>query len=118
MTYKEYQQYLKSDYWRNIRRGKIKNRPCQVCGRYENLHLHHLKYKDLGNENLGRLRIVCKTCHKIIHKIPVRKHTLKYIYWKRYFLGQRDKIPLEIRMFLDDLIDREFSTPLGLDTYL
>lgn len=67
----EYHQYIKSVKWKSKRellfneRGKM----CQKCGSHNDIQVHHLTYKNIFNEPLGDLMVVCRKCHKKIHKI-------------------------------------------------
>ena len=66
-----YYSYLNSKEWHD-KRNKIleyANYECSRCKSKENLQVHHLNYNTVGNECLGDLEVVCKTCHKKIHKI-------------------------------------------------
>lgn len=67
----EYSQYLKSEDWKH-KRKKVYHKAryhCQAC-KAENteLHAHHIKYRDLGNESIGKdFLCLCKTCHFKLH---------------------------------------------------
>ena len=41
---------------------------CAVCLSKGQLHVHHITYKRLYNENLKDLRVLCEKCHKELHK--------------------------------------------------
>ena len=65
----KYEQYLQSDIWK-IRRDNVLARDryeCQMCGRTNRLHVHHIVYKNLGNEPLSDLVTLCSSCHKKVH---------------------------------------------------
>lgn len=67
---KNYQLYLQSRHWRDIRARYYKSgRPkeCYVCGSKEQLHLHHRTYKRVGRERLKDLILLCKDCHGDLH---------------------------------------------------
>jgi 5-methylcytosine-specific restriction endonuclease McrA len=83
-----YEEFLKSDHWVNkknqyfksifsksqIKRNNFKFKRlnignCQVCNKKDYaLQIHHLTYKNFGNENLEDLRHLCKKCHKLQHE--------------------------------------------------
>jgi|GEM_PF-798842 len=66
-----YKDFLKTDYWRFVRKIVLKRdkNKCQMCGRNNNLHIHHLTYKNHFNEhkNLNDLITLCDQCHSIEH---------------------------------------------------
>jgi len=62
--------YERSSYWKATRsRYKLSRRPqeCLVCGS-EWFELHHLHYRDIGNENLDDLMPLCEDHHYEIEK--------------------------------------------------
>lgn len=71
MNKKEYNEYLKSEHWKNtktrFRKSKLKKH-CAVCGTKNELNLHHKTYKRLHKENLNDLIFLCKSCHYDVHK--------------------------------------------------
>lgn len=80
MNDEEYKAYLQSDGWKQKaeERMRIDNYRCQgcgSCGTAENpLEVHHLSYKNLGNEDLfTELVTCCHCCHKLIHKVMERQ---------------------------------------------
>jgi 5-methylcytosine-specific restriction endonuclease McrA len=65
-----YHGYLRSALWSQRRkqlfrkRGKI----CERCGKAkEHLHIHHLSYVRLGCEDDEDLKILCESCHILMH---------------------------------------------------
>jgi hypothetical protein len=65
----KYETYLKSDIWK-LRRANVlirDNHECQMCGRTNYLHVHHITYKNLGKEPLSDLVTLCSFCHKKVH---------------------------------------------------
>ena len=65
-----YNEYLKSDHWKNLRGQKYyKPRSCAICHSTKNLHVHHLIYKNLYNIKTTDLRVFCERCHKLTHKL-------------------------------------------------
>lgn len=80
-----YNQYLKSEHWRNFRKryyssklfnssheykkfGGI-NGVCLCCKKDTNLNLHHITYIGLGKERLRDVIPVCENCHYLIHTL-------------------------------------------------
>ena len=65
----EYQEYLKSEHWQELR-SRILERDghrCQLCGSTENLHVHHKTYETLWHEADGDLITLCSDCHETFH---------------------------------------------------
>lgn len=65
----EYQAYLKTPHWQAIRRKVFKEygHRCDHCGSSKNLHIHHITYKNLGEEEISDLVPLCEDCHKRLH---------------------------------------------------
>ena len=63
------QEYLKSEHWLETRMVILftDNNTCQQCGSEENLHVHHITYKNIGAEQAQDLVTVCSSCHQAIH---------------------------------------------------
>ena len=91
MARKEYQKYITSSNWAAVRNDAVMqaNNKCEVCGSLKRLNVHHLSYKNLGNEEPGDLIVLCSKCHMIEHGLikikKKRKRTKKKkaIYKKR-----------------------------------
>lgn len=72
-----YSDYLLSPEWRQKRRQKLNlvNYRCEQCGylaRMRDLHVHHLTYERLGDENLDEdLEVLCRWCHHEHHQNTV-----------------------------------------------
>lgn len=66
---KFYNRYIHSDKWKAKREAAFEKygRKCSRCSSEHELEVHHKTYKRLGNEKLGDLQILCKTCHKNHH---------------------------------------------------
>jgi len=42
---------------------------CQLCGTYNNLHIHHIRHGASGRKTYkGNLIRLCKSCHDKVHK--------------------------------------------------
>lgn len=65
----EYELYLRSQHWRQLRRRLIVSRggACELCGRdfLVVLEVHHRTYATLGRERDGDLLVVCPPCHEL-----------------------------------------------------
>lgn len=78
MTDEKYKNYMRSDEWKAKReeRLEVDNYSCAMCGRDLSrckLQVHHITYKNLGNEQLNDLVTVCGSCHKKLHNYYKRK---------------------------------------------
>lgn len=79
MTKQEYNAYLRSKHWRRTRLQKIeeKNGVCEICHKKPKstsvLHVHHLTYKNIGNENMADLMCLCADCHNELHRQMAKK---------------------------------------------
>lgn len=68
-----YYEYIQSDKWKEIRSRYFKSKypkRCACCNKPKGhcFQLHHKTYKDLGNEKLSDLVLLCKDCHKKLHE--------------------------------------------------
>lgn len=64
-----YNQYIKSDAWKN-KVSEILDRDhheCQLCGRKDDLQIHHTTYDRLFHEDNEDLICLCGDCHKKAH---------------------------------------------------
>lgn len=68
--YRNYTEYLKSRHWRSLKRQYRleRNWSCYCCGVEDGLHLHHLTYERIGEEDLDDLLPLCERCHAAIHE--------------------------------------------------
>jgi 5-methylcytosine-specific restriction endonuclease McrA len=66
----EYQRYIKSTQWRNIRADlfKLRGKRCERCGKWHGLEVHHETYERFGKELPSDLTILCKQCHDAADK--------------------------------------------------
>lgn len=81
----DYTKYLRSSHWAELRRASA-NRvgfKCEVCGSGENLHCHHVNYKNFYDVSLDDLMTVCSTCHDKIHKAIDNGYILQNDKWTR-----------------------------------
>lgn len=72
MNKESYGRYLKSPEWRRVRSAKLarkggSKKRCAICGRLE---VHHLVYrKRLSDVEPSDLRVFCRNCHELAHKL-------------------------------------------------
>lgn len=69
-TVNSYKDYLKTNHWKKKKQSFLATvkRQCMECGSKSNLHVHHLTYKNVGNERNSQLCLLCKDCHFAAHK--------------------------------------------------
>lgn len=67
--YEQYNQYLQSDHWQNLRMAKLEmvKRTCEHCGATGSLDCHHIRYRDLYDVQLSDLAALCRDCHEWLH---------------------------------------------------
>lgn len=72
---KKYQNYLLSNEWAQLKIDiyEARGRKCEQCGNTRQLHIHHLTYKNIYNEEPEDLIILCKPCHEKEHNIKSKK---------------------------------------------
>lgn len=72
-----YEEYLHSEWWKSVRRRKLKSTRgvCERCHRRAS-QVHHKHYKSLGAETNGDLEAICRECHSKEHEgiIQAKKH--------------------------------------------
>lgn len=79
-----YKNYLKTSYWKDIRKGfwKKSHKRCFLCRKKVDLQLHHKRYKDKYGDSIlfreGRrdFRLLCKDCHKKIHQYHLENYLI------------------------------------------
>lgn len=66
----KYKEYMESDVWREKRRIMLDRagHKCQLCGTTKSLGVHHNTYKNLGDEPLEDLCVLCWPCHSAHHE--------------------------------------------------
>ena len=79
---KEYQEFLKSDFWISLsdcKKAKVDCK-CEKCGKSEFLECHHIIYRSSWYDTkLEDLIILCRECHKKEHNIESKKRSKKWI---------------------------------------
>jgi 5-methylcytosine-specific restriction endonuclease McrA len=65
MSRVNYKKYLQSPHWYNYKQSVYRDKPyyCYLCQKREKLELHHITYKNLGNENIDDVIYLCHKCH-------------------------------------------------------
>ena len=98
MNKQEYQEYLKSEHWKNLRGQKIRGKGaiCEICGSKENINIHHMEYKNIYDIKAYQLRVLCKTCHETIHNHLKLFPLKKYCFAELQFIVKRNR---EIAIF-------------------
>lgn len=93
----KYYNYIQSKEWFQLKIDILEKRGCycEKCRKKKypaGLHLHHLTYERLFNEEPQDLMLVCAKCHKKEHDL-YKKQTPKKPKKKkgRYHLNKRDK---------------------------
>lgn len=68
-SFYQYNIYLLSEHWRNLRIIALERDKyiCQFCKLEPATEVHHLTYKNLGNESLDELISYCRVCHGKVH---------------------------------------------------
>lgn len=68
----DYREYLKSPYWKAIRRRALiaAGHRCQICHKTDKLEVHHVTYERLGHERPEDLLALCGRCHAEQHDLP------------------------------------------------
>lgn len=72
MSKEDYEKYLQSEHWKETRekRLEIDGHRCYLCGHKKKLNVHHLRYNNLGHEDVENdLITLCHRCHGMIHRI-------------------------------------------------
>lgn len=69
-SYKKYLKYINSAEWRRKREDAFvfHGKMCGHCGSTKQLEVHHTTYKNLFNEPMGDLMVLCHLCHKKVHQ--------------------------------------------------
>lgn len=67
----DYQEYRKSGHWRLLRKKALERlgRKCSVCGSIDEqkMTVHHLSYRNLGQERSDEVVVMCQDCHEYFH---------------------------------------------------
>lgn len=89
MTEEQYQEYLKSEHWNNVKNAMLHLKyvpKCEMCGAADEvLDVHHITYEYLGNENQSDLCVLCHTCHEKVHEEGIRLKVVQDDNRKKYY---------------------------------
>lgn len=87
---KKYDVYISSQWW-EIRKNKyyrVHKKQCCVCGSAKSVELHHLHYKNFGNEEDKDLVPMCHYHHELFHElygVKVKMHDEMTDFMEEYF---------------------------------
>lgn len=108
-----YREYLKSEHWRNLRRGAMKRDgfKCTRCPCIYNLQVHHLLYREKFTQTiLPDLVTLCEPCHTQAHGLPSLtsiKITKHEVLTKKEIIAIRKKKRLESELFGVQITSKE-----------
>lgn len=90
-VFSKYKDYLKSKHWKNKRKVvlELKNNTCEYCKTNKNLQVHHTTYKNIGDEKISDLMVLCEECHQATHRLIKETNKIKYV--KNYKNKKRNK---------------------------
>jgi len=64
----DYKSYIQSPEWKKKKDKFVENeRECAICGTNKSLVVHHVSYKNLGNETTKDIAVLCWDCHTKMH---------------------------------------------------
>lgn len=104
---KNYQEYLKSNIWKQIKQ-KIANRrtkqkdfwkKCMICGSTRYIQIHHVKYTKIKEVSLHALRPLCNRCHQQIHIISLSSNLSLRVSikaWRRIYNKFKNNLPYNL----------------------
>lgn len=71
----DYIDYINSEQWKLKRKQALRfhGAKCYTCGAKKLLQIHHLTYKNLFNEKMEDLRVLCMGCHSAVHSKKTTK---------------------------------------------
>ena len=66
----DYDTYMRSAHWKRLRKIKfMPSKRCSVCTSKDQVHIHHLRYRNLYDVVPDDLRRMCAVCHRMAHKM-------------------------------------------------
>lgn len=105
-----YYDYLQSDHWTQLREKILErdNRACVVCGRNNNLQVHHKVYRPrLEDAALEDLETLCRTCHAQQHGIgptafEYKAHEIRLkLQYEQLPTSEEEEQLVELALFFD-----------------
>jgi len=66
---RSYRKYLQSGHWRALRKQalQVAEFRCEKCKYRKKLQVHHQRYRNLHDVELGDLVVLCERCHMDLH---------------------------------------------------
>ena len=96
----DYKEYLNSFHWNKIKtQFRKKYKHCAICFSKKALNVHHLTYKNFGNENPEDLILLCNVCHKKTHSYKSVEDAVKWL--KEDHKIQNESVPNKINSKLN-----------------
>lgn len=88
-----YKDYLQTKHWLMKKAEFMKNvkRECVMCQGDKYIHVHHMTYKNVGNEKLDELVYLCWNCHKYLHENISKFHDQKYFNYLKVCVKNNQK---------------------------
>lgn len=70
-VYAGYAGYLQSTEWKVLRARTLYERgyACEICGRTDHLHVHHVRYDSGVLATPSDLAVLCEDCHRKVHAV-------------------------------------------------
>lgn len=70
-----YRDYLESPHWQAFKEWALlaRGRRCEMCGRSDQVDVHHLSYLRRGHERLDDVQVLCRDHHRQAHAVAVRR---------------------------------------------
>jgi len=86
-----YKDYLSSPYWlsRRVKALMLAGYKCEKCGCMSKLEVHHLRYRNIGNELDEDLMVLCSRCHAF-ERNPVNIYMKKKLMDFNFKAGSND----------------------------
>lgn len=113
LGFRSYDEYLRSDHWRNVRRccRNVKAlQRCYICQSDMDIQLHHRNYTFLGREQASEVHLIalCGRHHQSLHqafnvKVKKRPQTSLWYFTKQHIRRER-------RMNGQSALHREIET--------
>lgn len=116
---KDYLDYLQSSKWqeKRIERLKMDNFRCCRCGSPHDVQVHHLTYKNIGNENVYEdLITLCDSCHESIEKEAISgcEYTKPIKYGNNFGVAKTIPLPANCAIIYTDMRDLDARKQLQL----
>lgn len=112
--------FLSSPFWQKIRNRYFHKKPnsvCFICGKKDNLELHHYSYKKIKNNTTNNIIPLCHNCHYNIHfdkngkKVAFPKKLTDYILLSIKYHREAGLYPTHLLKY-KSFIDKYLSLPV------